>query len=121
MAEQPAAHHPHRPHAHALREAVTMALYLAIVLLSLMVGFGGEGDWQSEVSLIWGTAIGLGIAHLFAFWVTALLAEGTKPETEDWWAALGIAGSVAFIAAVASLPYLIWATPSTPAPYRVCC
>ena len=35
-------------HEHAVREAVTMALYLAIVLLALEVGFGGGDDGPTK-------------------------------------------------------------------------
>lgn len=85
-----------------------MSLYLAIVLLAVLVGFGGDDDWVDEVALIWGTAIGLGIAHLFAYRLTAVFAAGGRPVAEDYWAALGIAVAVVATATLATVPYLIW-------------
>ncbi len=96
------------PHLHARHEAVTMSLYIAIVVLALLVGFGDEGDSAHEVALIWGTVIGLAVAHLYAYRTTAILAAGGKPEAEDYWAALGIVVAAVVIAALATIPYLIW-------------
>lgn len=86
-----------------------MGLYLAIVLLALLVGFGGDGsDWIDEVTLIWGTTIGLLVAHLFAYWLSAIMVEGSRPEAEDYWAALGIIGAAAAVGLLATVPYWIW-------------
>ncbi len=82
-----------------------MALYVAIVILALLVGFGGGDDWRDEVALIWGTAIGLTIAHLFAYELTSIMAAGGKPEPEDYWGALGIGAAAVGIALLATIPY----------------
>ena len=59
-----------------------MSLYVAIVLLAaLMVvpDSSGHGDVQ-VLGLVWGTTIGLALAHLFAFRVSArLVSEGRIP------------------------------------------
>lgn len=57
---------PHDFRQHTQREALTMGLYLAIVLLALLsevVGIAASA--APVVGAIWGTAIGL--AHVFAF------------------------------------------------------
>lgn len=97
-----------RPHEHAFREAATVGLYLAIVLLSVLVGFGGEGDQTEEVTVIWATAVGLGLAHLFAFRLTAVAAHRGTFVAEDLWAFLGIVVALVATAGLASLPYAIW-------------
>lgn len=94
-------------HEHAVREATTMGLYLAIVLLAVLIGFGGDGTRDDELTVLWGTAIGLGIAHLFAVRLTAMFAAGGKPTAEDGWAALGIAVAVVVVTTIATIPYLI--------------
>ena len=47
-----------------------MGLYLSIVLLSLLIGFGGDGTRAEELQLLWGTSVGLLLAHLFALRLT---------------------------------------------------
>ncbi len=97
--------------AHVAREAVTMLVYLAIVLLVLLAGIGDEEDATRQVALIWGTAIGLGIAHLFAFRLTAVVASGGRPSEEDLRTGLGVAAAVLLVAAVATVPYLFISDP----------
>lgn len=84
-----------------------MGLYLAIVLLALLVGFGAGDERWDEVALIWSATIGLGIAHLFAFRIVSVLATGGRPESEAYWATLGMVGAVVATGAVATVPYLI--------------
>lgn len=47
-----------------LRETLTMVLYLAIVLLSVHLARADDADKAEDLALIWGTAVGLGLAHL---------------------------------------------------------
>lgn len=84
-----------------------MGLYLAIVLLSLLVGFGGDGDRGEELRLLWGTALGLVLAHYFAVRLADVFARAVPTPTRDD-VARGLAMLLAAmgIAAVASVPYL---------------
>lgn len=92
---------------HALREAATIGLYLSIVILALLVGLTAEDSAQHQVQIIWGTAIGLSLAHLFAFRMTALFAAGGRLTEEDKWSIGGIVVATALIAGIATVPYLL--------------
>src|SRR5262245_49555690 len=58
-----------RPHpSEAVREAVTMALYVSIVLGAEFVAVVDLAEEEpSTIGAIWGTAIGVALAHVFAF------------------------------------------------------
>lgn len=59
------------------REGYTMALYVAICLLGLLLALPGGGVGPHPILIIWGTTIGLAGAHWFAFRVsTRLIAAG---------------------------------------------
>lgn len=88
-------------------ETETMGLYLCIVLLALLVGFGGDGTKHEEVALLWGTTIGLTLAHFFAFRLVEVAARGRPlPNAEDGWVALGLICAAVAITGLATLPYL---------------
>ncbi|MGI9666768.1 MAG: hypothetical protein ACR2N2_06655 [Acidimicrobiia bacterium] len=95
------------PHEHALREAMTIGLYLSIVLLALLVGVGANETIQHQIQLIWGTSVGLGIAHLFAYRMTAVFAAGGKLTSEDWYSVGGMVAATVIIAGIATIPYLL--------------
>ncbi len=91
------------PPSEAIREAVTMVLYVCIVLAAEFVA-GGD-DVQSErfaVEVIWGTVIGLALAHVFAFNLAArLLTGGRSPEVRAAaWAQLAAAAALALIVTI---------------------
>ncbi|MCB1003422.1 MAG: hypothetical protein KDB35_04470 [Acidimicrobiales bacterium] len=98
---------------HLLHEATTMALYVAIVveaaLLTLWINQGpgerSEVHGVELVALIWGTTIGLALAHLFAFRLAgrAFVYEGTNSHGRV--AAAQLAGAAA-VAALCSIPGL---------------
>ena len=92
---------------HAWREATTMSLYTAIVLLAVLVGLG-QGDRGDDLAVIWGVSIGLGLAHVFAFNVAAVIAAGGEFTDDDRSSTIGILGAVAGTAGVASAAYLFW-------------
>jgi hypothetical protein len=99
-----------RPAPHeAVREAVTMALYLCIVLAAEFVAFGervpNEG---TAVSVIWGTAVGLALAHVFAFNLAARLLIGAHLSHETRAAVWAQLGAAAAIALVVTLPFLVF-------------
>ena len=98
------------------REATTMALYVSIVLLAALAALpagheeGGSVDGPTGielVALLWGTTLGLAIAHSFAFVVaTQGLGHGRLDLHDRREAAAELAGAVA-VAAVATVPILV--------------
>jgi len=86
-----------------------MALYVAICLLAALVVVG-DADLEQDgtlFGLIWGTTIGLVVAHLFAFRLAArLVAAGTLRRADAELAAAQLAGS-ALVAALASVPVVL--------------
>ncbi len=103
----------------ALREAMTMVLYLSIVLLATLAalpsgaeapadGHGGGGIHGVQlVGLIWGTAIGLALAHWFAFRLTARAFSGGKPTEDDFYVGLAQLAGAALVAALCTIPVLL--------------
>ena len=99
-----------------------MMLYLSIVLLAafaaLPSGSGGDAHLAGGVhgstliALIWGTAIGLAIAHWFAFRVTArAFGGGTVSDTD---VRIGLAQLVAamIVAGLCTVPVIVFDTTS---------
>lgn len=88
----------------AVREAVTMALYVGVVLAAEFVAVEELAvDEPSTVAVIWGTALGVALAHVFAFNLAARLfaggrlARGTRTAI---WAQLASAAAVAFVVTI---------------------
>lgn len=94
----------------AVREAVTMVLYVCIVLAAEFVA-GGD-DVQSErfaLEVIWGTVIGLAVAHVFAFDLAAKLLIGGRLSPEVRAAAWAQLAAAVAIALVVTLPFVLFA------------
>lgn len=93
------------------REFLASALYVAIVLLAALVALphGRLPDDVAVVATLFGTAIGLVLAHFVAFRLAAhLTAEtGLAPAEVLQEAGAGLAAGL-LVAAVAALPYLVW-------------
>src|SRR3954452_7058316 len=115
-ATQPA-HDNHLEHrAELLREAATMILYVSVVEIAELAAIPEEhfagGRTTGAVggqllAIVWGTAVGLALAHWFAFRVAAPGFRGDRPSRLD--AQVGVAqlAGAAFVAAVCSLPVLL--------------
>jgi hypothetical protein len=88
------------------REAFTMAFYVAVVLNAALIALP-EDSHVSVIGLIWGTTVGLALAHLFAFRLAAHLVTGfgSKTEGEALIAGAQMAGAVV-VAIIATLPVL---------------
>jgi hypothetical protein len=95
-----------------------MALYVSIVLLATLAALPAGHDDGHEpiqgpvglelVAILWGTTIGLALAHSFAFVVaTQGLGGGRLQEHDLKEATAELAGAV-FVAAVGSLPVLLF-------------
>jgi len=81
-----------------------MVLYLAIVLLSVHLARADDASKAEDLALLWGTAVGLGLAHLFAYDLTAVVAEG-RLTRDDAFAGAGQIIAVVLTAFLASVPY----------------
>ena len=94
------------------REAYTMALYVAICLLAALTAIpepGADGEHHT-FELIWGTTVGLAVAHWFAFRVSArLVAEGALRREDAETAAAQLTGAAA-VALLATVPVLVLPT-----------
>ena len=102
----------------ALREAMTMVLYLSIVLLATLAALpsgmesGGDGHGGGGVhglglvSLIWGTTLGLALAHLFAFRLTARAFGGGEISEADVRIGIAQLAGAALVAVLCTIPVL---------------
>ena len=59
------------------KEGFTMALYVSVCLLAALTGLPDDADRHTldVLGIVWGTTIGLALAHLFAFRLSARLVE----------------------------------------------
>jgi hypothetical protein len=87
------------------REALTMILYVSVVLLAALVALPVDPEWNLA-AVIWGTAIGLAVAHWFAFRVAARLFGDGRLQRHDAQLAVVQVLAAVLVALVASLPLL---------------
>ena len=93
------------------KEGTTMSLYVAVALLAaLMAVSNTTGHHVVEVlGIVWGTTIGLTLAHLFAFRVSSrLVSDGRIHPHDAKIAAAQLAGS-ALVALLCTIPILLFA------------
>jgi hypothetical protein len=89
----------------AEREGVTMGLYLAIVTLAEASALDSSGVGAgATVAAIWGTAIGLALAHVFAFDLSARIFARGRPHRSTRLSATAQVIAAAAVAALATLP-----------------
>jgi hypothetical protein len=100
-----------------LREAATMVLYVSVVEIAEFAALPEDHFAHGRVAgpvggqllaILWGTAIGLAIAHWFAFRVAAPGFRGESPTRLDVRIGLAQLGGAVFVAAVSSLPVLLF-------------
>jgi hypothetical protein len=90
-------------------ESSTMVLYVSVVLLAALVAI----DTSAEISdteilgLIWGTTLGLALAHYFAFRVASQLVRGSRFHRRDAELALVQLGSAVAVAVVCTIPVVL--------------
>lgn len=101
--------------AEILREATTMVLYVSVVEIAELAALpethfsngqvtGPVG--ASLIGLLWGTAVGLALAHWFAFRLAAPAFRGQRVTRLDTRIGLAQVGGALFVAALSSLPVL---------------
>lgn len=92
------------------KEAFTMALYVAVCLLAALTAVAERAD-SSHVEilgLVWGTTIGLALAHLFAFRLSArLVGSGTIDRPDAAAAGAQLLGAAA-VAVLGTIPVLVF-------------
>ena|GEM_PF-986638 len=87
-----------------VREACTMALYVAVCLLAAFAALPGRGH---VLPIVWGVTVGLALAHWFAFRVSArLVGVGAVSRADVVSGAAQLAGAVA-VAVLATVPVLV--------------
>src|SRR3954466_9141222 len=88
-----------------LREAVTMTLYVSVVLIAELAAIpekhfadgrvtGAVGE--QLLAIVWGTAVGLAVAHWFAFGLAAPAFRGQRPSRLDTLIGFSQVGSAIF-------------------------
>ena len=66
------------------KEALTMALYVAICLMASLIAIPESAEAHTNVfGLIWGITLGLAIVHWFAFRVSARMVGAGKIRSSD--------------------------------------
>src|SRR3954467_15237292 len=99
------------------REAVVMVLYVSVVEIAELAAVPethfADGRVTGAVggqllAIIWGTAVGLAIAHWFAFRLAAPAFRGERPTRHDTYIGLAQVGGAMFVAAVSSLPVVFF-------------
>ncbi|HTL86914.1 MAG TPA: hypothetical protein VL856_17150 [Acidimicrobiia bacterium] len=98
-----------------VQHATTMMLYISIVLLAELAaipsdhdgGVHGPTGW-TLIALIWGTTIGLALAHYFAFTIAVHGLSHINLNRDDRAEAFAEIGGAAAVAIIASIPVLLF-------------
>jgi hypothetical protein len=87
-----------------------MGFYVAIVLVAALVAIDDEQHRLPTLAIIWGTTIGLALAHLFAFRLASRLVGSGEVGPDDGALALAQLAGAATVAILASIPVLLFDT-----------
>jgi FtsH-binding integral membrane protein len=101
--------------AEVAREATIMVLYVSIVLLATFAALpagddghaAGEVHGRTLIALVWGTALGLALAHWFAFRLAARLFGGGTVREVDFQIGLAQLVGAAVVALLCTIPILL--------------
>ena len=94
------------------KEAYTMALYVAICLLAALAAVrepADDGEGRT-LELVWGTTVGLALAHWFAFSVSSRLVASGRVRRPDAEAAAAQLAGAAAVGLLATVPVLLLPT-----------
>ena len=95
-----------------LREATTMVLYLSIVLLATFTALPGKSGvgvrGAGLVALIWGTALGLTLAHWFAFRLAARAFSSGEVSRTDVQIGMAQVAAAFAVALLCTIPVLMF-------------
>ena len=85
-----------------------MALYVAVVLLATLAAIKDSAHSDAQLlGIIWGTTIGLALAHFFAFRVASRMVRGTSFHRHDLELALSQLGGAAGVALLCTIPVVL--------------
>jgi hypothetical protein len=93
------------------KEACTMAFYVAICLIAALVAVEPRNGIPI-LGVIWGTTVGLALAHLFAFRLAARLVGGGSVGRDQARLALASLLGATAVAVIASAPVLVVSDPA---------
>lgn len=94
------------------KEAWVMALYVAVCLLAALAAVAektSDGHVRA-LGIVWGTTIGLALAHAFAFRVSARIVAQGRIRRSDANVVLAQLIGAAGVAVLATIPILLWPT-----------
>lgn len=93
---------------HLRKEGWTMALYVAVCLIAALTALQNATAIPGRVmGLVWGTTIGLALAHLFAFRIAGrLVHDGRISKSDQIVSGIQLAAAAA-VAVLVSVPVLI--------------
>jgi hypothetical protein len=92
-----------------IRESLTMGLYITISLLAVLSAQPHGDPGRAVLTVVWGTTLGLTLAHWLAFQLTARLFAGRRLPSHDRMTMVGQAVAALGVAGLASLPLLLHA------------
>lgn len=99
----------------SVRDALELGVYLCVVLIALIISLEQTLDEGGEVFLIWGTSLGLTLAHIFAFRLASTYQLGVS-FSSGWRSIWAMAVAALAVGVTATTPYvakLDLAKPST--------
>jgi predicted membrane protein len=92
------------------KEAWVMALYVAVCLLAALAAVAEKASdgHVRALGIVWGTTIGLALAHAFAFRVSARIVAQGRVRRSDANVVLAQLVGAAGVAVLATIPILLW-------------
>jgi predicted membrane protein len=92
------------------KEAWVMALYVAVCLLAALSAVAEqESDGHVRaIAIVWGTTVGLALAHAFAFRVSARIVAQGRIRRHDADAIIAQLVGATGVAVLATIPILLW-------------
>lgn len=87
-----------------------MAFYVGICLIAALVAIDDEQDHVPTLAIVWGTTLGLALAHLFAFRLASRLVGSGQVATHERSLALAQLSGAAAVAILASVPVILFDT-----------
>jgi hypothetical protein len=101
----------HETHMELRREAFEMALYVAICLLAALTAVSDDHTSELKVfEIVWGTTLGLSLAHWFAFNVSSRLVSVGQVREREREVVVAQIGGAAAVAIVATIPVVLLPT-----------
>ena len=100
----------HATHAtHVRREALTMSLYVSITLLAALTATSDDPlSRRDVVGIVWGTTVGLALAHWLAFGLAVRLVHPTSDNSDLQEQLAAQLGAAAVVALIATVPVLFF-------------